>query len=117
MTDTAELRRLEAEATPGPWKLAGKATVNSPTGGGIASVTMSNRASNAALIVAMSNALPELLAKAEAHDVLVVENERYATFIRDNLWMIERMEAHGDVCDAAVDEARALAKLGGVDDG
>ena len=63
MTDTeiAELRRLEAEATPGPWDVSGL-TVYDTCMDGVAST---HSASDAALIVALRNALPELLKAVE----------------------------------------------------
>src|SRR5690606_36143739 len=52
-----ELRRLEAEATPGPWDVSGLTVYDTC----MDSVASTHSAADAALIVAMRNALPELL--------------------------------------------------------
>lgn len=53
----AELRRLEAEATPGPWDVSGLTVYDTC----MDSVASTHSAADAALIAAMRNALPELL--------------------------------------------------------
>lgn len=64
MIDIAELRRLEAEATPGKWSYKSKYVF---AGKNCIALTDTDNApdrrmeANAALIVAMRNALPELL--------------------------------------------------------
>lgn len=63
----AELHRLEAEATPGDWDQSGLIVYDTC----MDAVCTGNSSVDAALIVAMRNALPELLAKAEDHDSLV----------------------------------------------
>lgn len=70
----AELRRLEAEATPGPWSVdrhfvvGPRLDTDDQSHGminGVADIYGPNRSKDAALIVAMRNALPEMLDRKE----------------------------------------------------
>lgn len=73
--DTAELKRLMEEATPGPWFTFanGHCVGGTPTDGSAGGVAMCSMAArtpqevqaNAALVVAAVNALPALLARVE----------------------------------------------------
>lgn len=57
ITMIEELKRLEAEATPGDWDVSGLTVYDTC----MDSVASTHSAADAALIVAMRNALPELL--------------------------------------------------------
>lgn len=75
ITMIEELRRLEAEATPGPWKTDGT-FIENKTHILATSYHPENCERDAALIVAMRNALPELLSQ---HEQLIERVLRYAT--------------------------------------
>lgn len=118
MTDIAELRRLDQEATPGPWDVSGLTVYDTC----MDSVASTHSAADAALIVATRNALPELLAKAEAHDALVSALESINQYGTDTLsgnadgpsdvdWY------RGGVEELVIRSGAAIAKLGGRDVG
>ncbi len=105
-SELAELRRLEAAATPGEWEFQvsnddGLRRFGTPLGVPVARAFHSRDLladiaiddQDAALIVAARNALPRLLAQVEA---LTAENKR----MREALWEIQRCGTidHHDGC-------------------
>jgi hypothetical protein len=63
----------DLKATPGPWVIAGKATINSPARGWVASVSQHNRAANAHLIAAAPCMAGYIRKRADAGDPEAIE--------------------------------------------
>ncbi len=113
MTDDtlSRLRALHEAATPGRWERDDKRVLGGPRGDETASCTWSEApCQNAALIAAMRNTLPALLAVAEAADRVVLADRAFNALEQfdDAGPACDEQDAAHEALDAALDALRKV---------